>query len=86
MKDKFLIIKFAGYLMMITMFCSAFADDSQVIDLGVIKVQGDLRRPTTEFYQLKGLKPEQLKEISELSFSQFESKILMRKGSENESN
>jgi len=85
-KHIFILVKPIGLLLMITMTLSSFAEDSQVIDLGVIKVKGDLRRPTTEFYQLKALKPEQLKEISELSFSQFESKILMKKGSENESN
>ena len=53
----------------------AFAED-RVIDLGELKVKGDVRRPSTIFYQLKSLHNSQLLELSDLSFTEFESELL----------
>ncbi len=49
---------------------------SEVIDLGELKVKGDIRRPSVQFYQLKSLHAKQLQELSELSFDEFEKELL----------
>lgn len=50
-----------------------------VIDLGELKVKGDIRRPSVQFYQLKSLHAKQLQELSELSFEEFEKRLLQEK-------
>lgn len=54
----------------------AAANASESIDLGELKVQGDIRRPAVEFYQLKSLHSTQLKDLSELSFNELERDLL----------
>lgn len=43
-----------------------------IVDLGELKVKGEVRRPSVEFYQLKSLRERQLEELSELTFVEFE--------------
>lgn len=46
------------------------------IDLGDLTVKGEIRRPTTRFYQLKSMHPSQLEEFSQLSFEELEARLL----------
>ena len=62
------------WLCVILISTPAFA--SEVIDLGELKVKGDIRRPSIQFFQLKSLHAKQLQELSELSFAEFEKELL----------
>jgi hypothetical protein len=55
---------------------AAAAAAPEVIDLGELKVKGDIRRPSIHFYQLKSLHAKQLQELSELTFTEFEKELL----------
>lgn len=54
----------------------AIADEKSPIDLGELKVKGDVRRPSIEFYHLSSMHSSQLQRLSELSFKQFEDELL----------
>jgi hypothetical protein len=68
---------------LVLMASAARADEA--IDLGELKVKGDIRRPSVQFFQLKSLHAKQLQELSELSFEEFENQLLHPKEVKNES-
>ncbi len=68
-----------------TILVSAGAFANEVIDLGELKVKGDIRRPSVQFFQLKSLHAKQLQELSELSFDEFEKELLHPREVKNES-
>ncbi len=65
-------------MIMIVLLSLMMAHSKEVMDLGELKIQGDVRKPSVDFYQLKTLHPDQIKELSELSFKEFEKELLKR--------
>ncbi len=53
-----------------------------VIELGELKVQGEVRRPSVDIYHLKALSSQQLETLATLSFVEFEKQLLCRSESE----
>ncbi len=71
------------FLLLIIPLCLSPAGwaDKRPLDLGELKVEGELRKPSVSFYQLKSLHNTQLKQLSELSFDDFEKQLLQSKAS-----
>lgn len=64
------------YLLLIYALGGPLSFAKEAIDLGELKVKGDMRRPSVQHYQLKSLHSRQLLEISELTFAEFEKELL----------
>lgn len=55
----------------------SFAVGAQdVLELGELRIQGDIRRPTVDFYHLKSLSPQQVEELAAYTFEEFEKQLL----------
>lgn len=64
----------SAILFLIYLFSNAQANE--VIDLGGLEVQGELRQPSVRFYQSERVSQDVVKEASQKHFEDFEKKLL----------